>query len=360
MDALTWANYRGIITGRDAHTIAPTGTMNRAEAAAMMTRFWHVMFSGEDGGSSGGGTQPGLTLDEAVQSGLSNGEVMDMFPDVSPQEIANAVEREIVRLINIERTNRGLSPLQVDNRVHTAARIHSTDRGSDWFPPGDLCPNGSTPTDRARAAGYQGTAVQIVSDGGYTARPLVEIWMAAPDSRAHILLEGATHIGVGLYILRSQWVVKIGSPSESDAQPPQGNDRATEFEQEVLRLVNIERANHGVAPLQWHAEAAAVARAFSVDMHTRGFFSHTCPDGSTPWDRMRAAGIPFGAAAENLASGQRTPQSVVNAWMNSAGHRANILNPALTHLGVGFHNYLWTQKFTDRPQSPPVTQSIAP
>ena len=128
--------------------------------------------------------------------------------------------------------------------------------------------------------------------------------------------------------------------------PPEPDDRATEFEQEVFRLVNIARANAGVAPLQWHAGLGTVARNFSRDMYTRDFFSHICPDGTYPWDRMEAAGITgFWFAAENIAAGRGTPQDVVDAWMNSPGHRENILAPEATHLGVGFHNYFWTQKF---------------
>jgi len=133
------------------------------------------------------------------------------------------------------------------------------------------------------------------------------------------------------------------------------------FEREVFRLSNVERANYGIAPLQWHEGLTVVSRDFSRDMYTRDFFSHTCPDGGTPWDRMAAAGITgWGWAGENLFAGPRTPRDAVNGWMNSPGHRANILAPGATHLGVGFYNFFWTQKFiavdTSSPQPPQPPQ----
>ena len=117
------------------------------------------------------------------------------------------------------------------------------------------------------------------------------------------------------------------------------------FARDVLDLVNVERTQNGCSPLTWDDGLATLAQEHSVDMVERGFFDHTNPDGLSPFDRMRIAGISFGHAAENIAAGQRTPEAVVNAWMNSTGHRANILNPNLTHIGVGFHNYYWTQVF---------------
>jgi uncharacterized protein YkwD len=85
-------------------------------------------------------------------------------------------------------------------------------------------------------------------------------------------------------------------------------------------------------------------------MATRNYFDHATPEGKSPFDRMTAAGYVFRAAAENIAAGQRTPESVVQAWMNSAGHRANILNCSLREIGVGVANggsfgIYWTQDF---------------
>ena len=95
-------------------------------------------------------------------------------------------------------------------------------------------------------------------------------------------------------------------------------------------------------------ELSRVARYKSQDMKDKGYFSHTSPTYGSPFDMMKKFGITYRTAGENIAKGQRTPQAVVNAWMNSSGHRANILNSSFTQIGVGYvadGNY-WTQMFT--------------
>ncbi|HBJ00567.1 MAG TPA: hypothetical protein DDY89_06285, partial [Lysinibacillus sp.] len=91
----------------------------------------------------------------------------------------------------------------------------------------------------------------------------------------------------------------------------------------------------------------AAAREKSQDMQSNNYFSHTSPTFGSPFDRMKALGIAYKSAGENIAQGQRSPQEVVQAWMDSPGHRANILNGKFTHIGVGYvksGNY-WTQQF---------------
>ncbi|WP_157407741.1 CAP domain-containing protein [Actinomadura atramentaria] len=118
---------------------------------------------------------------------------------------------------------------------------------------------------------------------------------------------------------------------------------------QVLALVNAERARHGCRPVTADARLRRAAQAFSADMAARNFFDHTSPDGSTPGDRITAAGYRWSTYGENIAAGQRTPADVMNAWMNSPGHRANILNCAFTGLGVGLATAggtpRWTQDF---------------
>ena len=119
------------------------------------------------------------------------------------------------------------------------------------------------------------------------------------------------------------------------------------YEQEVIRLVNVERAKYGLAPLTEDWELSRVARYKSQDMHDRRYFDHTSPTYGTPFQMMRAFGLSYRSAGENIAMGYRTPQSVVTGWMNSSGHRANILNSSYTKIGVGYvadGNY-WTQQF---------------
>lgn len=127
------------------------------------------------------------------------------------------------------------------------------------------------------------------------------------------------------------------------AAVPAGSDRAAQ----VLALVNQARASAGCRPLAADARLAAVAAAHSADMRDRGFFDHVNLAGLSPFDRAEAAGV--SARAENIARGQRDPAAVMTAWMNSAGHRANILDCGLTRLGVGIADGgggpWWTQLF---------------
>lgn len=128
---------------------------------------------------------------------------------------------------------------------------------------------------------------------------------------------------------------------------PTVEEDVRQFEQEVIRLTNIERQKAGLKPLTEDWELSRVARHKSDDMAQNNYFSHTSPTYGSPFEMMKAYGITYRAAGENIAKGHRTPQQVVNAWMNSSGHRANILNHNYTHIGVGYNKngHYWTQMF---------------
>ena len=128
---------------------------------------------------------------------------------------------------------------------------------------------------------------------------------------------------------------------------PLTDSDVTDFESEVVRLVNVERSKNGLSALTENWELSRVARYKSKDMHDRNYFSHTSPTYGSPFDMMKNFGISYRAAGENIAKGYTTPQAVVNGWMNSEGHRANILNASFKQIGVGYYadgNY-WTQMF---------------
>src|SRR5690554_1124906 len=108
-----------------------------------------------------------------------------------------------------------------------------------------------------------------------------------------------------------------------------------DMEREIIRLVNQERSSRGISPLTEDWEVSRVARIKSEDMVGNNYFSHNSPVYGSPFEMLRAFGIRYTQAAENIAYGQRTAQQVVNTWMNSTGHRNNMLNPSYTHTGVG-------------------------
>lgn len=119
-------------------------------------------------------------------------------------------------------------------------------------------------------------------------------------------------------------------------------------EQEVVRLVNIERQKAGLAPLKIDTKLSNVARLKSEDMKKKGYFSHTSPTYGSPFDMLKQFNITYKTAGENIAKGQKTAQSVVDAWMNSEGHRRNILSKSFTHIGVGESSKHWTQLFISK------------
>lgn len=128
---------------------------------------------------------------------------------------------------------------------------------------------------------------------------------------------------------------------------PETDSAVRAFEQEVVRLVNEIRVQNGRKSLMENWELSRVARYKSRDMAQNRYFSHTSPTYGSPFQMIRDFGLSFRTAGENIAYGQATPQAVVNAWMNSSGHRANILNDAYTQIGVGYepNGRYWTQMF---------------
>lgn len=141
------------------------------------------------------------------------------------------------------------------------------------------------------------------------------------------------------------------TPSVPDEQPSQptlpDSGSVLAYEREVVRLVNIERAKYGLAALLLREDLCHYARIKSQDMHDSGYFSHTSPNYGSPFDMMQSFGITYSHAGENIAMGYSTPEAVVQAWMNSEGHRANIFSSSYTSLGVGYvaDGGYWTQWF---------------
>ncbi len=128
---------------------------------------------------------------------------------------------------------------------------------------------------------------------------------------------------------------------------PTVSSTVTAYESEVVRLVNEIRKENGLKPLTHDWQLSRVARYKSQDMKDLGYFSHNSPTYGSPFNMMKSFGINYRSAGENIAKGYQSPEAVVNAWMNSPGHRANILNPSFTHIGVGYvvSGNHWTQLF---------------
>ncbi len=141
----------------------------------------------------------------------------------------------------------------------------------------------------------------------------------------------------------------IEKPTEDTK--PNITDKTQAIELEVVRLVNEERKKAGLAPFTHSQELSRVARFKSQDMADKNYFSHNSPTYGDPFTMMKSFGINYRTAGENIAKGYQSAQSVVNGWMNSPGHRANILNPNFGTIGVGYvvknGTTYWTQMFTN-------------
>jgi uncharacterized protein YkwD len=285
-------------------------------------------------------------------------------------------ERQVFDLTNAERTKRGIAAFKLDDRLNRAAEAHSVDMATkNYFSHQGL--DGSQPWDRMKAQGYNfSRAAENIAFGQPTAKDVVTAWMNSAGHRRNILDPNLKDFGVGYF--KGRWTQNFGTlasqprvassptpPTNTTSLPGSGSPTTGgstpasttpttpsntsvgfgDFERQVFDLTNAERTKVGLTPFSLNDSLNRAAEGHSVDMATKKYFSHQGLDGSQPWDRMKAQGYNFSRAAENIAFGQPTAKDVVTAWMNSAGHRANILNPNLKDLGIGFFDGYWTQNF---------------
>ena len=127
--------------------------------------------------------------------------------------------------------------------------------------------------------------------------------------------------------------------------PETDNSAMSKLEQDASELVNEYREENGLKPLTISADLSVKARVKSTDMLENNYFNHISPTYGSPFDLMKSLGITYRTAGENIAMGYKTAEAVVNAWMNSPSHRANILSSNYTSMGIGHVNGYWTQWF---------------
>ncbi|MFF7389156.1 CAP domain-containing protein [Streptomyces scabiei] len=249
-------------------------------------------------------------------------------------------------LVNSTRATAGSRPVSADARLSAAAQAHATAMAAQG---------------RLAAEGRDGVSVhQRVTSTGYAYLTIGEHLVSGPrnpaefvdyclsDERAGRTLRDPAWSETGLGHATDPrsgtvfWTVLWAHPFS-----PAGLHRTAT---EVIALTNTERAAAGLPPLSPDPHLTTAAQAHSADMVARAFYSHTSPDGREPWHRAAAAGSTRRSIGENIACGQRSAAEVVRGWMNSPGHRANILKPGFTHIGVGFAGggaagTYWTQLF---------------
>ena len=264
----------------------------------------------------------------------------------------NTYEERTYQLVNTERMKHGLKPFIWHDRLASMARSRSWDDalGSTGTTVSAMLQNGIPTATGHHAFSYS---------GNNTPEQMVAALMNSSSSRDAILQSNYTYIGAGVLPVppsqggtsgRHNWTLIV--ISLVDVAPAS----AQTWEMRVLELTNNERKKHGLQPLTWHNGLAEAARAHSADMMRSNMTGHIGSDGSNVRKRIERAGVTTAMLwAENCAYGQTTPEAAVEAWMNSPGHRANILNGTATHLGVGLilrpdgstakYASYWTQVF---------------
>jgi uncharacterized YkwD family protein len=135
------------------------------------------------------------------------------------------------------------------------------------------------------------------------------------------------------------------APNNTSTQSTLPTTAQSAFATQVFNLVNQERSNAGLNTLTNNSPLSSMALVKAKDMYNNNYFDHNSPSYGSPFDMMKSFGIQYTYAGENIAKGQRTPQEVMTSWMNSPGHRQNILNPNFTKIGVAYYNGEWVQEF---------------
>ncbi len=164
----------------------------------------------------------------------------------------------------------------------------------------------------------------------------------------------ATVIGItasSIAPANAQWWRRTPRPTPAQTQQPVQASQSGSFQQQILTLVNVERRKANLQPLTLNNQLGQAAQNHTNDMVSKSYFSHTSPSGGTMTSRVNATGYVYSTIGENIAAGSSTANTTMTQWMNSPGHRANILNPKFRELGVGYapsndqYRYYWTQVF---------------
>ncbi|WP_028960286.1 CAP domain-containing protein [Streptomyces sp. UNC401CLCol] len=251
---------------------------------------------------------------------------------------------DFLALVNSARRASGSPPVSHDGRLAEAARQHARAMAHGGRL-GVEGPDGVSVHQRVISAGYPYLTVgEHLVSGPLAVDRFVGHCLRHEAARRTVCDPAFTHAAVASRegAGDTYWTALWARPLT-----PEGLDRT---EAEVVELTNRERARAGLPPLSRDPLLTTAAQAHSADMVARDFYAHTAPDGGKPWDRAAAAGSRCRAVGENIACGQRSAAEVVRGWMNSPGHRANILKPEFTHIGVGFAGggragTYWTQLF---------------
>ena len=256
-----------------------------------------------------------------------------------------AYQNESLRRVNNERAKAGLKPVQLGDSSHNAAAMKRAEELAVSY--SYVRPNGQRDFTVLAENGISDVSTgENYMAGCSTPDSAMDQWMATDFTRERILNADATTVSVGHYeggVYNNYWVLIFSYPENSHTE---------DYRQEVLNLVNAQRAKYGLTALEMgddNLTAAAQTRAEEIAVVN----SHVRPDGSKCFTVLKDYGVTDTPTGENAAWGSVSPEDVVNAWMNSEGHRANILNPEARKMSVGYYynsnstwGHQWIQIFT--------------
>lgn len=253
--------------------------------------------------------------------------------------------QEFLQMVNDVRSRNGLSPVQLGDGSHNNAAQERAEELAVSY--SYVRPNGQRDFTIFAENGIEDVSLgENYMAGVSTPGAAMKQWMDLDFARGRILNANATTVSVGHYeggAYNNYWVLIFSYPEKSHID---------DFRQEVLDLVNAERAQHGLQPLEMGgAELTEAAQKRAEEIAVVN--SHTRPDGTKCFTVLKEYGVKEAPTGENAAWGNVSPEEVVKAWMNSEGHRANILDPEARRMGVGYYynssstwGHQWIQLFT--------------
>lgn len=290
-------------------------------------------------------------------------------PAAVPIVVTEALRRQVAMRINEERSRAGVPPLATSDPLDQVAQSRAD----------EIAAKGALP-DEAESLRLLGRVQLRLTSAGYKAHgwtesltvtagdldEVMDYWKQDPSYRQamgrdyqDVGIGVADFDGVPLYTFLFAWP-KSEFYARQTAELT-GADSLARMRAEMLERVNAERRAAGLAPLAADPRLDVAAQRHAEDMLARTYYSHNNPEGLTPRQRLLEAGFDAVTVGENIAAGHLTAAAAMDAWLHSSGHRRNILEPGVTHLGVGLavgsyeHRYqvLWVQDF-GKPLPPPA------
>lgn len=368
-DAVSNVFALGIIGGYSGGYFTGSAHMNRGQGCVVIYRMAQYM-----------GSETPKTPEKAPEK--TPEKAPEKTPEKAPEKTQTPAEAaaELFRLVNAERAKAGLKALESMDSLTKAAQLRAKDLSGGYF---ETRADGSDWSTALETAGVKMESLDNVDEsvaGGEdydSPADTLKLLLSTPGAKAALMNKDFTHLGVGyvhdekgyggaqdfwslLYITKNDGKTPAETPSKTPEKTPEPETPAPEtpapsgsdlqsMRQGVLDLVNAARAENGKSPLTLNDALCDVAQLRADEIVES--FSHTRPDGSSCFTAINQAGISYRTVGENIAAGQSSPASVMNSWMNSEGHRKNILNGSFTSIGIGYvkapsgYGHYWVQMF---------------